>query len=213
MRIVLVGVALLTLALGSSCLASSYGDPASGFLNERVEAAFVPLDGTSPATFTAHGAAVVLASGVAVTNAHNANIVDSAAIVGRSNQYDLLFFRTARGRPIAIARPKEGLAVIAYGQGENGELRVSYGTISRLNVPVRPVCPVCAVQQAFVFESNAGPGFSGGPVVDARDGHLVGITFGYLDIEGGKRQMFAYDMGRVKTEFAGIEKQSAVAAR
>ena len=36
----------------------------------------------------------------------------------------------------------------------------------------------------FIFAGNAGPGFSGGPVVDGA-GRLIGITFGYKD-EGAK---------------------------
>jgi hypothetical protein len=139
--------------------------------------------------------------------------VDPAAVIVRSSQYDLLFFHIDRGKPIPSAKAKKGRRVIAYGQGENGELRISYGTIRRLNVPVRPACPVCAVQHAFVFESNAGPGFSGGPVLDADSGRLVGITFGYLDAADGRRVMYAYDMARVNTEFSGVEKHLAVAAR
>jgi hypothetical protein len=69
------------------------------------------------------------------------------------------------------------------------------------------------VQNAFVFAGNAGPGFSGGPVLDAKTGRLVGITFGYLNDANGERQMYAYDMARVSAEFAALAKPSLVAAR
>jgi S1-C subfamily serine protease len=55
----------------------------------------------------------------------------------------------------------------------------------------------------FIFTGNAGPGFSGGPVVDGA-GKLIGIVFGYKD-QGGKRLIYAYDMARVLAELSRVE--------
>jgi S1-C subfamily serine protease len=210
MRIVSVGAAAFSLALCSGvAAASSFGDPADGFINNSVQAAFIPLSGTAFVVLKAHGAAFVLAPGIAVTNAHNANMIDSGAVIGRSKQHDLLFFRTDRDAPLDAQAPQEGEHVVAYGEGENGELRVSHGVIRSTDAPVKPHCDTCDVQKAFTFESNAGPGFSGGPVLDADDGHLVGITFGYLNDVSGDRLMYAYDMNLVQTEFSQIETRVA----
>jgi S1-C subfamily serine protease len=73
-----------------------------------------------------------------------------------------------------------------------------------LNAPVEARCESCAVQSAFTFEGDAGPGFSGGPVVDAKTGRLVGITFGFLDPRG-RRTMYAYPINRVRNELSAIE--------
>ena len=54
----------------------------------------------------------------------------------------------------------------------------------------------------MIFDARAGGGFSGGPVVDAETGAVVGVTFGYLDgraADGGRR-MYAYDMNLVMDE-------------
>ena len=40
------------------------------------------------------------------------------------------------------------------------------------------MCAGCTAPAYFVFAGNAGPGFSGGPVLDG-SGRLLGITFGY----------------------------------
>jgi S1-C subfamily serine protease len=61
---------------------------------------------------------------------------------------------------------------------------VEQGVVRALNAPVEARCQTCSLQTAFTFEDNAGPGFSGGPVVDAASGRLVGVTFGYLDPNG-----------------------------
>ena len=54
----------------------------------------------------------------------------------------------------------------------------------------------------------AGEGFSGGPVVDASDGRILGIVFGYNDMKDGSRLMYAYDMDRIMAElceaFSGV---------
>jgi S1-C subfamily serine protease len=200
------GLALATTLALSACATSS-GEPAAGFMDSAVQAAFIPLSGVSDLNVSGHGAAVVLAPGIAVTNAHNANLIDATAIVGQSQQYDLLYFRTDQGSPMQSGSPHEGEQVVAYGEGLDGTLRVSYGVVRKVGVPVKARCPSCSLQKAFTFEGDAGPGFSGGPVIDAADGTLVGITFGYLDDSAGSRVMYAYDMARVNAEFANLRAQ------
>jgi hypothetical protein len=88
--------------------------------------------------------------------------------------------------------------VIAYGQDANGKLRVSRGVIQRL------------WPAAFGFISDAGPGFSGGPVVDARTGALLGITYGFKGDEDAKtRLMLAYDMAFVMGRLAAVQSRAA----
>jgi V8-like Glu-specific endopeptidase len=147
---------------------------------------------------THDGASVVIAPGIAVTNAHNANLVDPKAVIGRVDGYDLLYFRTPRTAVLPTAPVATGLDVIAYGQDANGRLRVSRGVIRRL------------WPAAFGFISDAGPGFSGGPVVDARTGALLGITYGFKGDEDAKtRFMLAYDMAFVMSRLAAIQERAA----
>ncbi|HEV2562714.1 MAG TPA: hypothetical protein VGT78_11290 [Rhizomicrobium sp.] len=134
---------------------------------------------------------MVIAPGVAVTNAHNANLLNPASVIGTAQGYDLLFFRTEKRATIAAAVPQTDEAVIAYGQGADG-LRQSRGVVEKF------------WPAAFGFESNAGPGFSGGPVVDAKTGAILGITYGFID-QGGKRLMLAYSIGFVMGEWAEIQ--------
>ena len=51
------------------------------------------------------GAAVVIAPGIAVTNAHNANLVDPGSVIGAARQSDLMFFRTGAPGRAATAAP------------------------------------------------------------------------------------------------------------
>ena len=198
-RIFVLGVALL---LGGC--ATSYGERASGFLNPELAHAYIPLEGVTLVVLRANAAAFVIAPGVAVTNAHNHNIIGGAPIIGQSRDYDLLFFHVDKNSDVATAAPSAGEGVIAYGQGASGELREARGTVMLLNAPVEARCESCAVQSAFTFEGDAGPGFSGGPVVDAKTGRLVGITFGFLDPRG-RRTMYAYPISRVRNELSAIE--------
>lgn len=191
--------ALLT--LGLAACATSSGERAAGFMNPQIASAYIPLDGRAYFILEGRGAAVVIAPGIAVTNAHNAGIVGKAALIGISRNYDLLFFRVDRNVSLSTMAPRGGQQVIAYGQGSSGELRVARGIVRMLNAPVEARCQTCQIQIAFTFEGNAGPGFSGGPVVDAASGALVGITFGYLDPQG-HRLMYAYPMSRVRNELA-----------
>jgi hypothetical protein len=195
----------LVAALGGCAAFDASGDRARGFADPKIADAYIPLHGTAYLVLEGDAAAVVIAPGVAVTNAHNANLLDAKAIIGTSVNYDLLFFHTERGTAMTSGQPRPGEHVLAYGQGGKNELRVAHGVVRVLNAPVEPNCKTCIVQAAFTFEGNAGKGFSGGPVVDASDGHLVGIVFGYVDGAHGARLMYAYDMKRVQTELAAVE--------
>jgi V8-like Glu-specific endopeptidase len=190
---------MLAVALGlSGCEGQSYGTAANGFFMPQIAPSYVALEGGN---IFGHGnaAAVVIAPGIAVTNAHNDNIVDKDAVIGRPADYDLLYFRTAKTATLATAAPVDGEAVIAYGQGIDGSLRVSHGVI-------RQFWPA-----AFAYAADAGPGFSGGPVLDARTGALVGITYGYQDAPGG-RMMVAYTMAFVASEYQAVKAASAASS-
>lgn len=196
------------LAAGALLLAGCTGPagvPADSFLNPEVAAAYIPLDGTAYLVLRGGGAGVALGNGLAVSTAHTANLIDSADVVGTSADYDLLFFRTARKSPGLVAVPPAvGERVIAYGQYKS-RLRRAEGVVTALDAPVKPQCDGCAIQIAFTFEGNAGPGFSGGPVIDATSGRLLGVVFGYIDKPDGGRIIYAYDMARVMEELKKIE--------
>lgn len=193
---------LLSLGLGA-CAVSS-GEPAKSFSDPRVGAAYLPLSASS-FLGARRGAAVVIGKNVAVTNAHNANLLDPKSVIGASKTYDLLFFHTeSAAASLPFGQPRLGETVLAYGEGKGGELRIAHGTVTALDVPVEPVCATCGMQAAFTFAGDAGEGFSGGPVIDAEDGHLIGIVFGYRDDQ--TRTIYAYSMHRVETELGAVEK-------
>jgi hypothetical protein len=198
----------VTLALAGCAV--SYGVRSAGFLNPQLADAYIPLEGDSLFVLRERAAAFVIAPGVAVTNAHNMKIIGGAPIIGQSRNYDLIFFHVDKKSTLQTAAPVVGEAVIAYGQdGRSGHLNEAHGTIAALNVQVEARCRTCTAQSAFTFAGDAGPGFSGGPVVDAKSGRVVGITFGFLD-PNGRRTMYAYPMSRVRNELATIEHQLPV---
>ena len=184
----------------------SAGERAQGFMSPSINAAYIPLEGSAYLLMEGHCAGLVIGPGLAVTNAHNANLVDGDTIIGQSRNYDLLFFHTAQSARLETAEPFVNERVLAYGQGTDGELRVAQGVVKWLNAEVIARCGDCTVQKAFIFQANAGPGFSGGPVIDASSGKLLGIVFGFRDEEHGgiEKLMYAYDMSRVNAEWAGI---------
>jgi hypothetical protein len=187
-------IAMLAVALGLSGCGGSYGTAASGFFTPQIGASYIPLQHGNIFAGEGNAAAVVIAPGIAVTNAHNRNIVDNASVIGGPSDYDLLYFRTERWATLPTATPSDGEAVIAYGQGSDGSLRVSHGVISKF------------WPAAFGFACDAGPGFSGGPVVDAKTGALVGITYGYFDqAHASERLMVAYDVAFVRSEYAALK--------
>ena len=102
----------------------------------------------------------------------------------------------------ATGKAKLGDAVIAYGQGRDDALRQATGRVTALAESIPARCVGCRTQRSLVFEADAGPGFSGGPVVDAATGAVLGIVFGYLDRDAaaGGRLMYAYDIDLVMGE-------------
>ena len=176
--------------------ATSSGVSVSGIPEADIAAAYIPLHRGSLVQH-ADGAAVAIAPGVAVTNGHNRNLVAPEAVIGEARDYDLLFFRDGHDAVPASADPRVGGAVTAYGQGVDGELRRAGGIVQSVRD-----CAGCTVPAYFIFAGDAGPGFSGGPVLD-NSGHLIGITFGYRQ-EGSNRLIYAYPMSRVRAEFFAL---------
>jgi hypothetical protein len=180
--------------------ATSSGVPAADIPEAPIAAAYIPLHRGS-ILFHADGAAVAIAVGIAVTNGHNRNLVDPKAVIGEDKDYDLLFFRDSHRPVVHVAQPKVGEVVRAFGQGAEGELRLAQGVVKTIET-----CAECSAPAYFTFAGNAGPGFSGGPVVDG-SGELIGITFGYKD-EGHMRLIYAYPMDRVRTELSAIRAEA-----
>jgi hypothetical protein len=180
----------LAFALISAGCASS-GDPAARIAEPNIASAYLPLHASVHLGLDGiDAAAVVIAPGIAVTNGHNANLVEPRSVIGTVRDYDLMFFRTARGAPPQTGPVVVGAAVTAYGQGEDKDLRIAHGTVHEIHM-----CEGCRVPAWFNFAGNAGPGFSGGPVLNAA-GQLIGITFGYKDSRS-QRLIYAYGMDRV----------------
>src|SRR3954463_13396189 len=108
----------LFLLLAVTGCASSSGAPATVIAQPDIAAAYLPLHGRVHLGLdSADGAAVVIAPGIAVTNAHNANLLDPKSVIGARRDYDLLFFRTAKTAVPPTAMPVIGQSVTAYGQG------------------------------------------------------------------------------------------------
>lgn len=189
-------LAILTFAL-AGCATSS-GQPASRIAEPAIAAAYRPLHGrVHLGVDPEDGAAMVIAPGIAVTNQHNEAMVDARLVIGAAAQSDLLFFRVQTSAAPPRAQPVVGARITAYGQGADAELRIAHGVVHEI-----VTAPGFAIARWFTFEGDAGPGFSGGPVVDDQ-GRLIGITFAYKD-EGKRRLIYAYDMARVQAEFDNL---------
>jgi len=191
---------LLPVLLAVPGCAGSSGLPAPAIAEPEIATAYLPLHARVHLGIdSADGAAMVIAPGIAVTNAHNANLLEPNSVIGVRRDYDLLFFRTSRSVSPQTAAPVIGQSVTAYGQGGDRDLRIAHGVVREIKQ-----CSGCTAPAYFVFAGNAGPGFSGGPVLD-RSGRLVGITFGYKD-QGRERLIYAYDMSRVRAELSALGK-------
>jgi len=195
----------VSLMLALCACAESSGEPASGFLDTAIAKAYIPLSHRGFLD-SVDAAATQVASGVAATNAHNYGLIVPARYIGPVNGYDLIFFKSDGPAPPPVATPYDGERVRAYGQGIDGELRTAEGRIVKAQTNIPPRCTGCPDQTVFTYDAPAGPGFSGGPVVDEKSGALVGITFGYEDKTGGT-VMFAYDVNLVLKELAKLERR------
>jgi hypothetical protein len=194
-----LAVPFLVLGLAGCATPSGVATPA--IAQPGIAAAYLPLSGhVHLGLDRAAGAAMMVRPGIAVTNAHNANLLDPKSVIGTATQSDLMFFHAKGGPPPATAAPVVGEVVTAYGQDTGGKLRLAHGVIRQI-VMVQGY----STSPYFIFSGNAGPGFSGGPVIDP-DGKLVGITFGYKD-QGSERLIYAYDLTRVLTELSLVEKE------
>jgi len=140
---------------------------------------------------------MTIAPGIAVTNGHNRNLVAPETVIGEARDYDLLFFRAGHRAAQAPEEPRLGEAVTAYGQGKDGDLRLAHGVVKSIRE-----CAGCIAPAYFIFAGDAGPGFSGGPVLNA-SGRLIGITFGYKN-SGRERLIYAYPMSRVQCELSAL---------
>ena len=200
----MAGAVVLAASLAGCALMGTplLGEVFTGFADSRVAEAYLPLSTREMLVFGRWGAALVVAPHVAVTNAHNANLLPEDSILAQARDYDLLFFRTEKAVLPPTGQARIGAEVIAYGQGRDGSLREARGVVRSLASPVAPLCATCRPQRAIAFDAQAGPGFSGGPLVDAETGIVVGVIFGYRDGEGagGGRRMFAYDIALVRAE-------------
>ena len=196
-------ISALSLALALTACATPSGVAVPQISEPAIAAAYLPLSGRVHLGLDrAAGAAMEIAPGIAVTNVHNANLLDKNDIIASAMpSSDLLFFRRPGTANPTTAAPVVGESVTAYGQDTDGRLRQAHGTVSEI-----ARTPGYADSPYFIFAGNAGPGFSGGPVVDAA-GKLIGITFGYKD-DRGKRLIYAYDMKRVMAEFSRLENTS-----
>lgn len=199
-RVCWAALSLLCLCL----MGCSAGRPSQGFVNPRLVNAYIPLFERRMLVAGRWGAAVALAPNVAVTNDHNLNFIPADRLIARSRDYDLLFFRTdGLRRPPEFGNAAIGERVIAYGEGSGRDLREASGMVSALNEFVAPRCEGCRDQRAIVYDADAGEGFSGGPVVDAATGAVIGITFGFKEgdnANGAGRRMYAYDIALVLDE-------------
>lgn len=199
------GIGLLLILLSLSGCVTRSGVPLEGTLSPALAYAYIPLQRPSMLLPESDAGAVALGGGIAVTAAHAEALLSPKSVVGISRDYDLMFFRTDRDRAVLqTGVPQTGQKVFAIAQYE-GQLYRAEGVVTALEVPVKPRCEVCGKQTAFVFEGNAGPGYSGGPVIDTASGALIGIVFGYTDEPDGKRRIYAYPMRRVTEELKAIK--------
>lgn len=194
---------VLTLAL-SGCVTKS-GVPLSGALAPDIAYAYIPLKQPSALFPESDAGAVALGGGVAVTVAHAVQMAPASALIGVAPDYDLAFFHTDRDKAaLSEGEPRLGAKVVSYAHYED-TLYHAEGVVTALAARVKARCETCAEQTAFAFEGNAGPGYSGGPVIDAESGKLVGILFGYIDQPDGKRMLYAYSMSRVREELGKVK--------
>src|ERR1700739_573535 len=90
----------LSLQLALAGCATPSGVPVARIAEPGIATAYLPLSGRIHLGLDrAAGAAVLIAPGIAVTNAHNANLLDAKSVIGVATQSDLMFFRAPGNLP------------------------------------------------------------------------------------------------------------------
>ncbi len=158
------------------------------------------------AAFRGKGMAVSLTDGVAVTTSANRGGLDPKQIFGEAKDYGLLFFPSSQYLlQLPQTAPFAGEAVTVFGQGNGGALRSLDGAVIDGVPALSFQCAVCKPSETFAvaFDSAAGTGFLGAPVLDAKSGKLVGIVFAVASDK--KRPRFlAYRLSFVRGELNKI---------
>lgn len=172
--------------------------------------------------FRGTGSAVILRPGLAITSAH---VVEGRqrltafssqgpvelSVVGISQRMDLaaLAAPECMGDELPVRSPQPGEPVWAMGTTKGSLAPVASG---RVEATTARVCLEAQsadgqFQQGLMYAAKAGPGYSGGPVVNA-EGALVGVTEGIYTRMFGELprawprlpRMFAYHAAEVASE-------------
>ena len=120
----------------------------------------------------------------ALTNAHADGI--ASGLQYEAPQADLALAHIENGNPLPLGTIKVGDKVTLFGTGASGERRIAYGIVQNDHAFVcwgKPAADdadnVCkahglGIEWALVISSDAGTGFSGGPVINEA-GELVAV--------------------------------------
>jgi S1-C subfamily serine protease len=179
--------------------------------------------------FSSTGSALVLRPGLAVSSAHVVGRIPRVTALGRRGPVELRLLRQSRWMDLALLAVDEPFGrVLTLGRAAPGQPVWSMGTTSRPWLP--PIAagrvetdratawlaaPDGARHDGLMYAAEAGPGYSGGPVVDAA-GALVGLTEGiYVDLTGESPaawprlpRLFAYHAAAVAAEAALLQMQT-----
>lgn len=179
---------------------------------------------TGTAMFGGTGSAVVLRPGLAVTSAHVVEGLEhldvlsrhgpvTACVLGRSSRLDLavLAVPTDIGRTLATASAVAGQAVWAMGTTTGTLSPTATGRLENDRAMAWLGDGDGPTHAGLMYAAEAGPGYSGGPVVDAA-GALVGMTEGIYTRLFGEApaawprlpRLFAYHAADVLAEADGI---------
>ena len=144
-----------------------------------------------------------IAPGIAVTNEHADDVADG--LYGEAIHYDIALVHTKKNLSPQLAEPYVGEHVVQYGNDTCGHPRMAtgevisivdtghcYGPVGRVVTASERLCAGygMGLARGFFIKSDAGDGFSGGPVMDGD--RLVGITEGVMTNGAWRGSVIAY---------------------